>query len=67
MTENMTYEEAEARLEELVACIENREYPIDRLVEALKEARKLIRYCHQKIYEADEEVKKILESDKEES
>lgn len=63
----MTYDEAEARLKELLESIERHELPFEHLLEALKEARGLIEYCHEKIYETDKEVKKILEKENEES
>ena len=64
--ENLTYEEAMARLEELARRIENNETGIDRLAAELKEARRLMDFCKEKLYATDEEIKKILESDEKE-
>lgn len=64
--ENMTYEEAMARLEELARRMENNETGIDRLAEELKEARRLMAFCKEKLYATDEEIRKILESDEKE-
>lgn len=56
-----TYTQAMGKLEEIVAQIENNELDIDQLSEKLKEAQKLITFCKDKLYKADEEIKKILE------
>lgn len=61
--EAKTYEQAMARLEELVCQMENNETGIDRLAEQMKEARQLIAFCKEKLYATDEEIKKILETD----
>ena len=64
--ENLTYEEAMARLEELARRMENNETGIDRLAAELNEARRLMYICKEKLYATDEEIKKILESDEKE-
>lgn len=58
-----TYSEAMKRLENIVALIESNELDIDELGNQLKEAQKLIKYCREKLYKADVEIKKMLESD----
>lgn len=58
-----TYSEAMKRLENIVARIESNEQDIDELGNQLKEAQKLIKYCREKLYKADVEIKKMLESD----
>ena len=60
-TKKETYELAMCRLEEIVAQIEEGELDVDSLGEHLKEAQKLIRFCRNKLYKADEEIKKMLE------
>ena len=55
-----TYTEAMKRLEEIVNRIESNELDIDRLGENLREAQKLIKYCRDKLYKADAEIKKML-------
>ena len=60
-----TYSEAMKRLEEIVARIESNELDIDQLGEYLQEAQKLIKFCKNKLYKADAEIKKILEEDNE--
>ena len=61
-----TYTEAMKRLEAIVARIECNELDIDALGEQLKEAQKLIKYCREKLYKADTEIKKILAENSEE-
>ena len=51
-----TYEQAMKRLEEIVTRI-------DSLGESLKEAQELIKFCREKLYKADGEIKKILEEE----
>lgn len=61
-----TYTEAMKRLEAIVARIESNELDIDALGEQLKEAQKLIKFCREKLYKADAEIKKILAENSEE-
>ena len=56
----MNYEQAMARLEELVSGMERNEWGIDQLSDALKEAQELIRLCRDKLYKADKQVKTLL-------
>ena len=56
----MKYEEAMKRLEEIVARIEENKMDIDQIGDSLKEARDLIKFCKDKLYKTDEEIKKIL-------
>lgn len=49
------------RLEAIVARIESNELDIDELGDNLKEAQKLIKYCREKLYKADVEIKKMLD------
>lgn len=65
--ENLSYEEAMARLEELVRRIESNETGIDRLAGELKEAQRLVAFCREKLYATDEEIKKILETGEKEA
>ena len=64
-TKKETYTEAMKRLEAIVSQIESNELDIDELANRLKEAQRLIKYCikycREKLYKADEEIKKMLE------
>ncbi|MBQ0094176.1 MAG: exodeoxyribonuclease VII small subunit [Bacteroidetes bacterium] len=59
----MKYEEAMKRLEEIVAQIEGGKLDIDMISDRLKEAQTLIKFCKDKLYETDEEVRRILEAE----
>lgn len=61
-----TYTEAMKKLEAIVARIESNELDIDQLGENLQEAQKLIKFCREKLYKADTEIKKMLEEGREE-
>ena len=56
-----TYTEAMKKLEAIVAKIEGGELDIDQLGENLQEAQKLIKFCKDKLYKADEEIKNMLD------
>lgn len=56
-----SYKEAMEQLRRIVAEIENGEMDVDILSEKVKEATRLIKLCKNKLYKADEEVKKVLE------
>lgn len=58
----MKYEEAIKELETIVSQIERNELDIDQLTERLKEAKKLIKFCKDKLYETDEKIKAMLEN-----
>ena len=57
-----TYEQAMKRLEEIVSRIDSNELDIDSLSVNLKEAQELIKFCRDKLYKADEEIKKMLDN-----
>ena len=57
------YEDAMKRLEEIVSGIEGNKLDIDQIGDSLKEARDLIKFCKDKLYKTDEEIKKILETE----
>lgn len=63
VAKKQTYEQAMKRLEEIVSLMESDELDIDSLGERLKEAQELIKFCRNKLYKADEEIKKILEKE----
>lgn len=55
-----TYNQAIEKLKTIVQAIERDELDIDQLGDKLKEAEKLVAFCKDKLYKADEEIKKIL-------
>lgn len=56
-----TYNEAVEKLRKIVADIEKGDLDVDILSEKVKEATRLIKMCKDKLFKADEDVKKILE------
>ena len=62
-TKKESYSEAMKRLETIVSQIESGELDIDELGNQLKEAQKLNKFCRDKLYKADEEIKKMLGDD----
>ena len=61
--ENESYAQAMEKLENIVSAVEKGELDIDQLSEKLKEAQKLVSFCKDKLYKADEEIKKIMEGE----
>ena len=61
MEKELTYEEAMKRLEEIVKKIESGEMDIDSLAANLKEAKKLVEFCKERLTKAEAEVKKCLD------
>jgi len=61
MEKKETYNEAIEKLRVIVEDIESGELDVDVLSEKVKEATRLIKLCKEKLFKADEEVKKILE------
>ena len=61
MESKETYNEAIEKLRLIVEDIERGELDVDILSEKVKEATRLIKLCKEKLFKADEEVKKILE------
>ena len=58
--EEIKYEQAVRELEEIVEKMENDELDIDQLSEQLKRAKLLVKLCRDKLTQADEEIKKLL-------
>ena len=61
MEKKETYNEALEKLRVIVEDIESGELDVDVLSEKVKEATRLIKLCKEKLFKADEEVKKILD------
>lgn len=61
MEQEMTYKAAVGRLEEIVSKMQSNECDIDSLAGYTAEALKLLKFCKEKLYKTDEEVKKCLE------
>lgn len=57
----LSYKEAYSRLEQIQRLIESNQLDVDDLNERLKEASVLLKICKDKLFLADEKIKKILE------
>lgn len=57
----MTYSEAVARLEEIMETVQGGKMDVDELSGLLKEASELVKFCREKLYKVDEEVKSLLD------
>ena len=58
----MTYTKAMQELESIVAKMQSDNCDIDSLSDYIKRAAELIKYCREKLFTTDEEVKKCIES-----
>jgi len=56
-----SYTESIRELEEILERVENGDLDVDDLSKEISRASELIKYCKEKLYVADEEVKKILD------
>ena len=63
MDKQLNYTQAMERLEKIVAKIENGEMDIDSLTDNLKEAKKLVNFCKEKLTKVEIEVKTILDEE----
>ena len=64
MDENMKYETAMKEIESIVAERESETLELDTLTEKLKRAQTLIQLCKKRLTDTDNEVKRILDSQK---
>ncbi|MCH5169582.1 MAG: exodeoxyribonuclease VII small subunit [Prevotellaceae bacterium] len=60
MGKEMTYEQAMRRLEELASQMERSEIGIDEMADRLRQAQELMKYCHEKLYEAEKNCNSLL-------
>ena len=64
MAKEIKYEEALSQLEDIVSKMENEELDIDELTTELKQAKKLVKLCKDKLTKTDKEIKTILKENK---
>lgn len=67
ITEETTYEAALQRLKEIVAALENKEVKIDDLSKTVTEAKELVDFCRKKLDKTEEDIKKIISPNDEET
>lgn len=59
--DKMTYTKAVARLEEIMEAVQGGKLDVDELSGLLKEASELVKFCREKLYKVDEEVKALID------
>ncbi len=60
MKEEMSFESAMKRLEEIVQMLENGNLPLEDSIKIFEEGIKLVRYCSKKLEEAERKVNILL-------
>lgn len=58
----LTYKEAMAEMEEIVAKLEDNQLDVDELSSNVKRVSELIVFCKSKLHDTEEEVEKILKT-----
>ncbi|MFI3332008.1 MAG: exodeoxyribonuclease VII small subunit [Rikenellaceae bacterium] len=57
----LSYEEAIAQIEAIMAKFRTGELSVDELAAEVKRATELIKYCKERLYKAEEDLKKVME------
>ena len=52
-----TFEEAMAKLDEIVTSMQNNELPLEEALNAYKEGNKLVQFCQKKLTDVEEQLK----------
>jgi len=58
--QNLKYEDALKKLQEIVGMLERKEIKIDELSKKVQVAKKLVDYCREKLNKTEEEINKII-------
>lgn len=61
MNEDMSFEEAAARLEEIVGRMENGETPLEESLKLFEEGSALASFCYGKLSAAEQKIRRITE------
>ncbi len=61
--ETLTFEQAMARLEEIVRLLESGELPLDETIRLYEEGQRLRQFCEQKLNEAEKRIKMVTLAD----
>lgn len=62
MEEKLSYKEAMAEIESIVAMLEENKLDVDELSAKVKRVSQLIAFCKSKLHDTEEEVENILKS-----
>ena len=60
MGNDLTYEQAMQKLEAMASQMERGDIGIDVMADRLREAQELMKFCHEKLYEAEKNCKSLL-------
>ena len=58
---DMKYEEALAKIEDIVSELEKKEVSIDELIKRVEFAKKLVDFCQLKLTKTEKDIEKIIE------
>ena len=58
----ISYSDAYSKLQEILSLMESNELDIDELGSKIKEASSLLKICKDKLFHANEDIKKIMEN-----
>jgi exodeoxyribonuclease VII small subunit len=61
--QNVSFNDAVTRIEEIVKSIESGEPDIDKLSEKVKEASDLIKFCKEKLHETESKIEDIIKEE----
>lgn len=65
MNKKLTYEQAVQRLETIVNGLEQNDLKLCQVTDQLAEAQELLKFCEEKLQQAEADVKKLLDNGKE--
>lgn len=63
ISENKSFEEAMARLEEIVRLLENGKSSLDDSLSAFEEGISLVKYCNAKLTDAEQKVRILMQNE----
>lgn len=63
MQEEQTYEQAMEKLEQITRQMESGQVGIDEMARKLQEARRLMQFCKERLYESEKNCKSLLQID----
>ena len=62
-SKDMTYEQAIKRLEEIVACLEKKDTPLEESMKLFEEGTKLAAFCGEKLTSANQKITELTKGD----
>ncbi len=61
ISKDMTYEEALAKIQDIVVELEQKEVSIDELIKKVDMAKQLVDFCQEKLTKTEKDIEKIIE------